>query len=86
MKYTNEEKETIITYNNADKEAQVYTCNAALIRRMDKLCADHPASCRQVEIDECSRTYFIPKKLITIRQPRVLSEEQKQAIRDRFSK
>lgn len=73
---TKTEQETFICFNEEETLAQVETCNAALKRKLDKLCQ------RNSEIvllrqDEYSKTYRLPKKWVKIHAPRVLSEEQK---------
>lgn len=80
------ERETIINYNLAEKTASVYTCNTALMRKLDGFIAsgDHDITldCQ----DEASKTYNVPKRWIKIKPPRQVSEEHKiQAIKN-FSK
>ena len=36
-KYTKYEQETIFNYNQEEKTASYYTCDAALIRKLDRL-------------------------------------------------
>ena len=85
---TNYEKETVILYNEEDKVGTVYTCNAALIRKMDKLASQFPDTFSLKCEDEVSKTYFMSKKLISIRTPRakkIYTEEQKQKMREHFA-
>lgn len=88
---TNYERETIINYNDEEKIAEVYTCNKALMRKLDKFCISHPDTYKLIKQDDESKTYEFPKKLVSIRTPRppstrIMSDEQKQAARDRLAK
>jgi hypothetical protein len=80
---TNYEKETVVLYNDADKMGTVYTCNAALIRKMDRLVSKHPDTFSLKCEDAVSKTYYVPKQLISIRAPKILTEDQKQKLRER---
>jgi hypothetical protein len=77
------EQETIINYNNGGKEANIYTCDRALMRKLDKLCEKHPEMFRLDKEEEYSKSYWLPRKLVAIRPPRILTEEQRQKLRDR---
>lgn len=44
-----EERETIITYNEAEPTASVYTMNGALIRKLDGLAQSRPGDARRVK-------------------------------------
>lgn len=46
LRLTGFERETIILYNDADKTGTVYTCNTAMIRKMDKLTEQFPDTFR----------------------------------------
>lgn len=81
MKLTNYEKETIILFNDEEKEAEVYTCNKALMRKMDGLCKKQPENFKLVKKDSVSKTYTFPKNLVSIRAKRVLTEKQKQSLK-----
>lgn len=80
----NYEKETIINFNDEEKDAIVYTCNRAMMVKMDRLCKKHPDIFRLDRQDEFSKTYSFPKKYASIRNPRIMSEEQKAKVRERF--
>lgn len=83
MKLSNEEKETIILFNEADKTATVETFQSKIIRRMEK---EGVIPVR--ETPEGAKRYIVPKTWIKVTPPKKmnLSEEQKQAIADRFKK
>lgn len=76
------ETETNINFNDDENLANVYTCNKALIRKIDKLLE------REQEIvcicsDEYSKTYTMPKSYIKIRTPIRLSDEKRQEMSQR---
>lgn len=77
------ERETIITYNEAESEASVYTHNKALRRRLDELARQRPEDCQvdRVGHEGAAVDYTIPKAWVKIRPPRVASEAQKAASR-----
>lgn len=78
------ENETHVTYNDEESEAGVYTCNRALIRRMDGLVASGQAVF--VRQDEVSKTYKVPKKFVKILPTRKsnMTDEQKRIHGDRL--
>lgn len=82
MNYTNQELETIFNYNQAESTADIYTCDKALMRKLDSFCTVNP-ECKLLEQDDCSKTYIIPKKWIKIKLPRILSDEEKVKMAER---
>ena len=85
MKLTNIEKETVITFNEADHTASVYTHNEALKRQLLKLCQTHPEQVRQTAANDWGGlTFELPKKWLRVTPPRVLSPAQK-AVLDRMN-
>ena len=87
-KISNYERETTITYNDAEKVSVVYTLNTALIRKMDKLISEHPDEIILDKEDDISKTYIVPKKWIKISPPKILNltDEQRKACGDRLKK
>lgn len=77
---SNLEKETIINFNDAEKTAEIYTCNNSWIRRMDALAKERPGEVCKTGSDEVSATYTVPKKWIKVRPPRILTDEQREAM------
>lgn len=71
------ECETVINYNDESKEATVYTCNKSMKNRLTKLSEKFPDVFKLQSEDEHSKTYTFPKNLISIRAPKVLTEEQR---------
>lgn len=63
---TSYEKETIITFNDEEDIAQVYTCNKSWINALSKL-SQKDSRVSRTEKDEYSQTYVLPKKAIKVR-------------------
>lgn len=84
------EQETIILFNREEKEADVYTHEPSLIKKLDNLCKTSPdVFVKREDNGAGGITYTLPKKLISIRTPRPkkeLSEEEKNALRERMAK
>lgn len=76
MKLSRYEQEVVINLNADEDEATVYTANPAWIRKMDKLCKEFPEIIRLKLWTEISKTYILPKNLVRIGKPRILSEAQ----------
>lgn len=77
------EQESIISFNEAEKTANVYTHNKALLRKLEKLAQDRPEECRIVKLSHSGRAadYIIPKAWVKITPSRIASEAQKAACR-----
>ena len=84
--YSLYEQETSITYNNEENTATIYTARPVDIRKLDKLYSERSDDMKLKASTDLSRTYSIPKKWIKIVPNRILTEEQKEEIRQRFSK
>ncbi len=68
---TNYERETIITFNEAETDCEVYTYNQKLINKLKKRCESHPNLYQKVSEDKLGGcTFSFPKTLLTI-SPRV---------------
>lgn len=82
-----EERETIITYNEAEPVASVYTMNGALIRKLEGLTESCPGEARRVKTyPDGAQEYEVPKKWIRVQPPRVLTDKQKAAMTARLRK
>lgn len=81
MNLTRAERESILTFNEQEPSASVYTHNAALIRKLDALAVSRPEECRRVRVchDGQAAEYELPKGWIKVSPPRQLSEAQRQA-------
>jgi hypothetical protein len=91
MSLTAYERETAINFTDEDDNAMVYTCNRAMTNHMDKLVEKFPDMFklkRLIYDDEevCGKEYICPKNLISIRSPRQISDEQRQALSERMKK
>ena len=84
------ERETIINYNSAERQAELYTRDRAVMHKLDKLVEECPEaySLKEHQTDRgetWSKTYIISnKKYITFRKPVKMTEEQKAALVERF--
>ena len=85
------EQETIINFNEAEKEASVYTFNPALKRKLIDLAEKRPDEVKPAGtlFSEDAVEYLVPKSWIRLyppRETRELTEEQKEAARARIAK
>lgn len=88
MNLTRAERESILTFNEQEPSASVFTHSAALIRRLDALAAARPEECRRVRVchDGQAAEYELPKGWIKVSPPRYVSEDQKEAARERMKR
>lgn len=86
MKLTRYEQETIINFNAQDQIATFYTRNPAIIRKIDALVIEFPDAYKCIGETDIDKTYVMPKTFVRYRKPRRLSEEQREAKRDRLKK
>lgn len=85
---TSYEKETVINFNEAEKEASVYTFNKKMISKLDRLCEKFPEQFSLYKkFRDGAREYIMPKKYVSIKAPRPkLSDEEKAELVKRLSK
>ena len=85
MNIPNVERETVITYNEQEKTAVVYTCNPVLKRKLDGLTAARPDECKLLRRfpDGVGVEYEVPKKWVKVSPPRFVSEETRAALAER---
>lgn len=82
---TKYEQETIINYNSAESMVSVYSADPVVIKKLDKLVDKYPDHYKCTEVDQVSKTQvaksyeIVSKRLIQFRQPRQMTEEQRQA-------
>lgn len=80
MNISKEERETIITYNEAEPVASVYTMNGALIRKLEGLVESRPGEVRRVKTyPDGAQEYEVPKKWVRVNASRILSDAQREA-------
>ena len=86
MKITRYEQETIINFNAEEKTATLYTRDPAVMRKVDALVIEYPDTFKCIGETDIDKTYEMPKSAITYRKPRRLSDEQREAQRERAKK
>lgn len=75
-----EERETIITFNEKEPTASVYTMNGALIRKLGSLTQSRPDDARRVKTyPDGAQEYEVPKKWVKVNASRILSDAQREA-------
>ena len=80
IQLTKLEKETIIVFNEAEQEAEVFTYNGRMLRELAKLAGDRPDDVEHVSDNgNGASTYRVPKKWVKIRASRILSERERAA-------
>ena len=82
MALTNQERETIIIFNEADDAAIIDTCNKGWINKLDKLVSSNPKIVED-RTDEHSKRYILPKSWIKVRAPREISDDERAVLRQR---
>ena len=82
------EQETIISFNEEEKTAGIYTHNKVLRQKLEALARDRPEDCSSSKCPTAGGqlTTPIPKSWIRIVSPRIASEAQKEASRRRSEK
>ena len=82
------EQETIISFNEEEKTAGIYTHNKVLRQKLAALARDRPEDCRLVKVSHSGRAgdYTIPKSWIKIVPNRVLSDAEKMQRRNAIKK
>ena len=84
------ERETIITYNEAEAEAEIYTYNRPLQRKLERLALERPEEVKILCADRTgSKAFRLPKKFVSVRAARQISpelrEKMAQVAKERFS-
>lgn len=77
MKLSRIEQETVILYNEAEPNAEVYTHNSKLLDKLKRLADKYP---EQI-VKKNDQTYIVPKNCVLVREP--YSEQRRQAARER---
>ena len=92
MNYSRAEQETSIVWDEEQKVARIYTASPVSIRKLDKLCEQCPNEYARTwtETDDSGRTtaakYKVTCKLIRFGKPREVSDEQREAAKERFAR
>lgn len=74
MNLTKYEQETIINFNAGEKRNNIHY-GFYVMRQLDSLAIEYPYTFRCIKETDISKTYEMPKKSVTYRKPRSLSEE-----------
>ena len=79
------EQETVITFNREESEMEIYTFDPKLIRIFTKFAQEHPDLCRHDEAatEFHPHIFTLEKGLVSIHPKRVLTDEQRDAMRAR---
>jgi hypothetical protein len=87
MSVSNIERETIILFNEAEDTVSVYTFNPTLKRKLGDFSEKYPALCKKTAEDSLgSVTYSVAKDRLSISLRAPISEEKKEALRERGKK
>ena len=84
------ERETHIWFNDEEAEAQIETCNLALMRKLDNYCLQRPEEYKQTKAEYyegklVSKSYVVcSKELIKFSIRRSISEDSRELLRNRF--
>jgi hypothetical protein len=76
-KYSPEEMETLINFDNSSDTCYIYTCNKTLQKKLDNYCSKFPDTYKLTAQDSCSKSYTALKKYISIRAPKIMTKEHK---------
>ena len=75
---------TIIDFNEAEAEANVYTHNAALCRKLEALADQRPEEVKRGRVfKNGGREYVIPKRWVKVNAGPILTEEERELRRER---
>ena len=76
---TSIEKETVILFNEAEETAVIETASSTWKRRLAELAESRPCEVRLTVSNLPFEIYEVPKKWLSLKLPRVLSEKQHEA-------
>lgn len=76
------ERETVIIYNQAEANATMTTADTVVIRNMRNL-VEKDSRIISKQISSEVWEFIIPKKLVKVKLPRQMTEEQRQAASER---
>lgn len=62
----------------------LYTRDPAVMRKVDALVIEYPDTFKCIGETDIDKTYEMPKSVFTYRKPRRLSDEQREAARNRI--
>lgn len=87
-----DEAETIVEYMRSDKEAVIDTCDCTVVKKCLKLCEKDPDNWKMIgftheagNTEKITGVWFkCPKKCVSFKGVRKLTEEQKQVLAERM--
>jgi len=79
------ERETVITFNDDESKATVYSCQRPIWTKMEKLGVEPTKTFRQGGLP-IAYQYEVPKRWIKISKTRVVSEEHREKARINMTK
>ena len=85
MALTRYEQETIVNFNADDKNAEIYTADPVVMRRLDRLCHES-RDYTVVKETATAKWYKCPKKLVAFRKPRIITAEQQKRLSENAKK
>lgn len=83
-KYSKYERETVIIGNDAENVVNISTYQAVWRRRLLKLAEARPDDVKILKQDEDYLEVEVPKRFLKITPPRFISDEQREASRQRL--
>lgn len=82
------EQETVISFNEEEQIAGIYTHNRALLKKLSALAESKPELCKveRVSCDGAAADFIVPKNWIKVAPPRKmnLTDEQRAALAARL--
>ena len=82
------EMETIILFNEAEKQAEVFTYNGRMKRKLSELSKAIPDEVKRIKSNGAGGvTYEVPKRIVSLNKPqkkKELTVEQKKELADRL--
>lgn len=68
-KLSRAEQETVVIFNAAEREAQIYSACPAVLTKLDKLTAQFPDTYKCTKADQYGKTYTAPARFIRFGRP-----------------
>ena len=75
------ERETIITFNDAEKKASYYTCNKARMEQLKELAKEYPDAVKITRDEDWCMEADMPKKWVKIKPPRGAGQTRQRTCR-----
>ena len=76
----------MINFNAEEPDATVYTCDKAVMRKLDALVTEFPDVFRSVGETDIDKTYEMPKSRVKYRKSRRISEAKREQVRKAMKK